>query len=103
MCEDQAVLLARLREQIALCEAEYQRHINDSFLSHVLSSKRELGARLTEELPRLLADREDEAQHPSFDWYDEHYLYKILDGKCEAYQCMLRLLDAAAGGLDRKD
>ena len=76
-----------------------------SFQRCLLEGQRaqELGARLTEELPRLLADREDEAQHPSFDWYDEHYLYKILDGKCEAYQCMLRLLDAAAGGLDRKD
>ena len=38
-------------------------------------------------------ERDREAIYPSFDWYDEHYHYKILEGWCIAYKEVIKLLE----------
>lgn len=103
--------IVMLEEQIALCEAEYQRRAGDAFLSTILAEKlatlrhfleglqegRQLEVpRLEEELSQMEAERDGEAEHPSFDWYDEHYVYKVLEGRCDGYRCMLKLLRECA-------
>lgn len=49
--------------------------------------------KLKEDLPELEEMKEQEFLHPSFDWYDEHYHYKVLDGRCDAYRIMIKLLE----------
>lgn len=102
-------LFAKLEEQIVLCEAEYQRYKDDTFYSYIYAEKlktlqyfmeclqkeEDLGsfkARLEERLPELEAAKKEEDEHPTFNWYDEHYHYKVLEGTCDAYRCMLKLL-----------
>ena len=111
----QAVLCSAMEEKIACCKAAYERHKDDAFLStlyaHKLQSfegyRRRLQAgeaaqallmELQQALPALKQDREREAESPTFDWYDDHYHYKVLSGQYEAMAEMIELLQAQAAG-----
>ena len=106
---EQTALLTKIKEQIVQCEAEFEQYQDDTFLSYVLAEKRRtlqhfweclqtetdlesFKARLEEKLPQLEAAKKEEEEHPTFDWYDEHYHYKVLEGICDAYRCVLKLL-----------
>ena len=103
-------LYRRLEEQIALCRENCQGYRDDAFDSVVWASKLETleeffhllkeglpaGGMLTdlkEQMPALEERREQEAEYPSFDWYDDHYHYKVLDGRHKACKDMIELLE----------
>ena len=52
-----------------------------------------LREKLAAALPGLKEELAREAEHPSFDWYDEHYQYKRLAGVLDAYRILLPLLE----------
>ena len=52
-----------------------------------------LRKKLAAALPGLKEELAREAEHPSFDWYDEHYHYKRLAGVLDAYRILLPLLE----------
>ena len=52
-----------------------------------------LREKLAAALPGLKEELAREAEHPSFDWYDEHYHYKRLAGVLDAYRIVLPLLE----------
>lgn len=52
-----------------------------------------LRKKLAAALPGLKEKLAREAEHPSFDWYDEHYHYKRLAGVLDAYRILLPLLE----------
>lgn len=52
-----------------------------------------LREKLAAALPGLKEELAREAEHPSFDWYDEHYHYKRLAGVLDAYRILLPLLE----------
>ncbi len=101
-----------IEEKIALCEQRYEENKEDSFLSVILDSElrklQTLYGRIRNEMPadqeKMLAelkaefaelekDREREEHSPTFDWYDEHYHYKVLDGQCDAYRSVIGILE----------
>lgn len=102
-------LYKKIEEKIAECREKYKRDENDSYLSHVRNSeletlealydrirKEELSETLEADLKKRLCElekaKEQEDMAPSFSWYGEHYHYLVLDGQCDAYKCMIRLL-----------
>lgn len=107
---EKAELLYKIEEAIAQSRMRYEKDSDDSYLSIVRAEELEtlqrfygrlksgegaenLLAELRRGLPELEAEREKEAERPSFDWYDEHYHYKLLDGQCGAYRIMMELLE----------
>lgn len=107
-----ADVLSRMKEQIVLCEKEYEAKKDDPFDSFILHSKLEmlqnrlnrltngespeaLLAELKKILPELEKAKEQEEDHPTFDWYDDHYHYKVLYGQCMACKEMIRLLESS--------
>ena len=106
---EQEALWAGVRQEIARAQAQYQEEQEDSYLSHVRAAEeqtlqalyerlqagesgKELLAWLRQELPRLEEWMEQELERPSFDWYDEHYHYKCLEGRRNACQTIEKLL-----------
>lgn len=102
-------LYKKIEERIAECAERYEKDKGDPYRSHVIAAEKEtleaLYERVRKEEPsaalkaalknRLCEleeakDREDAA--PSFSWYGEHYHYLVLDGGCNAYRCMIELL-----------
>ena len=103
-------LTAAIEDAITACEKKYNEVRHDPYLSHVAAAhldtlgglyKRltdgmtpdELTAALTSELPELIAYRDAESEHPSFDWYNEHYHYLRAEGRCDAYEEMIGILN----------
>ncbi len=103
-------LYREIEEKIALSREEYEEYKSDvqwsvtvakklEAFEHILSllkkgqSPEALLADLKEELPGMEEERDREAIYPSFDWYDEHYHYKILEGWCIAYKEVIKLLE----------
>ena len=94
---------------IAACEAAYDTDRNSSYLSHVrraeLEELRRLEGRLREAGPAALLEQlraeepalrqalQEELDHPSFDWYDGHYQYKVLEGVQDARRSVMKLLE----------
>ncbi len=106
-------LYSTIEDAIAACEKKYHDVQDDSYLSHTaaahLKTLRELQGQLTEgmapeellaslreKLPELIAYRDAEFEHPTFDWYNEHYYYLRADGECDAYQEMIGILENCA-------
>ena len=106
---DYLKLLEKIEEKIALCEKRYEEDKNDAFLSTIKHSEwktveslyeqvknaeqpENLLPEWKEKLAELEVEKEEEDRHPSFDWYDEHYHYKVLDGQCDAYKGMIKLM-----------
>lgn len=102
-------LYDKIEEKISLCEKRYEEDKNDSFLSTIRHSEwktmeilyervkdaeqpENLLPELEEKLAELEIEKEKEDRYPSFDWYDEHYHYKVLDGQCDAYKYMIKLI-----------
>ena len=110
-----STLHAALEAQLAQCQADYELHQNDNFSSTLLAAKLQqlqqlydqvqagqteqaLLEQLRELLPRLEQEKDHEAEYPSFDWYDEHYYYKVYAGRWEACRELLQLLEQAGPG-----
>ncbi len=105
-------LLAKMEEEIAKAQERYQADQEDSYLSHVRAaeiealqalrqrlrrgeSMEELSAWIRQELSRLEENMEQELNRPSFDWYDEHYQYKRLEGRRDAYKIAVGIIEEA--------
>ena len=103
-------LYVKIEEAIAQSRMRYEADREDSFLSIIRAGELEtlqwlygriksgenaenLLAELRRTLPELEAKREKEIDRSSFDWYDEHYHFKLLDGQCGAYGIMIELLE----------
>lgn len=108
-------LYRKIEEKIAVCEENCEKDRGDAFLSTIRNSELETlrtlcerlkgeksKERLRTELSGWLLELEKakkrEEEYPSFDWYDEHYHYKVLEGQCAAYRDVLELLEAESGG-----
>lgn len=106
-------LCTKIEMSIASCEARYKAHENDSYLSTVLASEMEtlqillervkgteteerLLAELRAKLPELEQELDREAEYPTFDWYDEHHVYKVLEGHRDAYRKVISILEENA-------
>ena len=102
-------LYRKIEEKTAEYREGYEKDRNDSYLSHVRNSELEtmehlyervreegpsaaLKADLEKRLRELEAEKEREDMAPSFSWYGDHYNYLVLEGVCDAYQCMIGLL-----------
>ena len=59
-------------------------------------SRENLLVEMKKKLPELEDWMEGELERPTFDWYDDHYHYKILDGQHSAYKIMIDLLECEA-------
>lgn len=97
----------KLQALITRSEAAYEAAKNDSYLSHVYRAKtdelrrlalhleeegpEELLRRLRAELPELEEELAQELEHPTFDWYDEHYHAKVLEGVLDARRAVIEL------------
>ena len=109
-----AGLYRKMEEKIAECREKYEKVRENPYQSHVVNSEletlealyertREEGptvkfeADLKNRLNRLEEEKEREDAAPSFSWYGEHYHYLVLEGKCDAYQCMIGLLQENRG------
>ncbi len=105
-------LFSKIEDKIALCKKEYEAGADDAFISNVQISKQKmleklldrlkngeqekiLLAYLKKRLPELEKEMEREEEAPSFDWYDEHYHYKVLYGQCAAYREIIGVLEEA--------
>ena len=103
-------LCGKIEEKMAECRGKCVRDRDDPFLSIVWHSELEMleafydrirkeglpavqQADLRERLAELEKEKKKEEEHPSFDWYDEHYHYKVLEGQCAAYKVVLELLE----------
>lgn len=103
-------IIACLKLEIKQCQKRYDADREHPYLSNVYGSELEqlkefygklrggespktLLTSLKQLLPELKAYREQEAENPSFDWYGEHYHYERLDGVCDAFETMIRLLE----------
>ena len=103
-------LFMKIEDEIAQSQLRYEADENDSYIGTVrraeLESLQYLYSRLKDgeeaeeflawlraKLPELEERRERELESPSFDWYDDHYHYKVLDGQCDAYRIMIKLLE----------
>lgn len=110
---DYAELLDRETER---CRALYEANSDSVFLSYCYHSQLESTQQLAEklrqgmapaelseflraELPRLKQALRDEEEHPSFDWYDEHYRCKLLIGQIDAYKAVLQILEGSSAEL----
>lgn len=109
---DKQGLYQKMEEKIALCGQQYEAVREDAFLSTTKRSEletfrwlydclkdgetvREMLDRLRQQLPEVEELKEREAVIPSFDWYNEHYHYEVLEGQCESYRSMIELLEEA--------
>lgn len=107
---DSSILYQKIEEKIAICEKNCEKDRDDSFWSTVRNSERETLCALYErlkkseseekalaefkrKLPVLEKAKEDEVDHPTFYWYDEHHHYKVLEGQCDAYRTVIKLLE----------
>lgn len=107
----------KLERELNSCRARYEVSKNDSYLSTVYGSEAEtlqalleqaesrekgesLLAELRKRLPEVEKEMDREAEHPTFDWYDEHHVYKVLEGRRDAYRKMIEILEKEC---DRKD
>lgn len=103
-------LCVRLDREIADCRQKYEENRQDAYLSVFYRAKLEqleefranvqngeptesLLERAKKRLPELKAKRAEELEHPTFDWYGEHYHYEVLDGACAAYETLINLLE----------
>lgn len=106
-------LCEKMESLITSCEARYEAAKNDSYRSTVFASKREalqtlleraengeteeqLRAELKAKLPELEEEMEKEAEYPTFDWYDEHHVYKVMEGRRDAYREVIAILEETA-------
>lgn len=109
-----AELYKRIEEKIVQCRERYEKDKDDSYLSHTLNSELEtleeiyeyirkekpspaLEDKLKKRLCELEEAKEREDYAPSFSWYGEHYHYLVLKGACDAYQCIIGLLEEEMG------
>ena len=107
---EKARLYAKIEDEIARSRARYEKNQADSNISTSCAKELEtlrylyerlkggespegLLADLRRKLPEMKSLMDREAEFPSFDWYDEHYHYKVLDGQCDAYEWMIALLE----------
>lgn len=110
---EQEALQAQIEQEISKSQARLQKDRKDSYWSHVWAaeeeelcslcqrlkegeSREEMLAWLRQRLPQTEQWMRDELDHPTFDWYDEHYHYKRLEGRRNAYKIMENLLAAPA-------
>lgn len=110
--EELRQLFAKMEGEIAKAQKRYQADREDSYLSNVRvaeiealqallqrlrqgESVEELSAWLRQELPQLEENMEQELERPSFDWYDERYQYKRLEGRRDAYEIAVEIIEKA--------
>lgn len=110
------ILCARLKEEIVRCEAEFEEAKSDAFEGTILKGKLDmlqaqykclekgeepetLLIRLRERKQELEEAREREEYSSTFDWYDEHYYWKIYDGQVRACVVVIGLLEEYCKGL----
>ena len=103
-------IIACLELEIKRCQSRYDAERDHPYLSNVYGSELEqlnefyeklqggespkvLLTSLKQLLPELKEYREQELEHSSFDWYGEHYHYERLEGVCDAFETMIRLLE----------
>lgn len=103
-------ICGKMERLIASCEAQYEAKKDDSYLSTVLASEAETLRTLLErakggetgeqmladlkgKMPKLEEEMEKEAKYPTFDWYDEHYVYKVMEGRRDAYRKVTAILE----------
>ena len=103
-------LCRKIEEKMAECREKCVEDKDDPFWSHVRHSELETleifydriqkeglpalwQTDLKERLAELEKEKKKEEESPSFDWYDEHYHYKVLEGQCAAYKAVLELLE----------
>ncbi len=100
-----------LGEMIATCKAEFEEKKTDPFCGTVYEARldmlqylqkrvlsgaqpEELLVELRARLAELEEAKEGEEISYTFDWYDDHYYYKIYDGQCEACRMVIDLLES---------
>ena len=106
---EHAELCAALAEALTRCRARYEAAREDAHLSHVYAaeietlealagraangvSAAELAAQAHKKLPELEQAMHEEYEHPTFDWYNEHYHYLRLEGQRDAWLTVQTLL-----------
>ncbi len=98
-----------IQQLIAACQSAFASECHSPFLSHVrraeLEELQRLGLLLQKVGPEQLlqqlqaeesalqANLEQELDRPSFDWYDDHYYAKVLDGILTARHAVQSLLE----------
>lgn len=103
-----------MQELIAQCETAYETEKDDAYLSNVrhaeLEELQSLSRRLSEvgpeELLRCLREEQpvletrlqEEGEHPTFYWYDEHHHAKRLSGILAARRSVTQMLETQQGG-----
>ncbi len=110
---EHAELCAALAEALAQSRARYEEVRHDPFDSHVCAAEietleelcqrlqdgmsvAEFAAQAQEQVPALEAAMQEEYEHPTFDWYGEHYHYLRLEGRCDAWKTAQKLLEQNA-------
>lgn len=105
-----AALCEKIEEKITECQEKYEKDRKDPYWSHTRSSELErmeafyesiqkegLSAvqlpDLKERLAELEREKKREEEYPTFDCYGEHYHYLVLEGQCDAYRSMIKLLE----------
>lgn len=105
-----AELYRKIEKKIEECRERYEKDRKDPYLSHVRNSELEtleslyerirrekpsaaLEADLKKRLSELEKEKEREDAAPSFSWYGDHYHYLVLEGACDAYRCIIELLE----------
>lgn len=110
---EHAELCAALAGALARSKARYEEARHDPFDSHVYAAEAEaleelcqslrdglsaeaLAARQQTMLPELEQAMAEELEHPTFDWYGEHYHYLRLKGRLAAWRAVRELLEPDA-------
>ncbi len=103
-------LYAALEERIALCRARFEAGKNDAAVSASMESELDqlehfrrrldrgetpaaLYGELKQKLAALEEEKDHELEHYTFDWYDDHYYYKVYSGQADACAAMLELIE----------
>lgn len=107
---EHAELCAALAEALAQSRARYEEVRHDAFDSHVRAAEAEtleelcqslrdgmgaeaLAAQAQKTVPELEEAMQEELEHPTFDWYGEHYHYLRLKGRYAAWKTVHGLLN----------
>lgn len=107
-------MCAALEEALAAGREQYEKARDDAFLSHVYASKvetleflcrraveglsaEELAQEAQEKIPRVQQLMQEEDEHPTFDWYNEHYYYLLYEGEYDAWRAVQKILEEGRG------
>ena len=106
---EHAKLCRALDGALVESSARYEAAQRDAYLSYVYAAEtetltdvrrsledgmsvEELAAKLRERIPALEQAMREEDEHPTFNWYNEHYHYLRLEGQRDAWRAVQRIL-----------